>query len=101
MITLPKQEYNLPVDYESLAPYERSIVRVHYTKLQKGLCMHCNQPLKSEPPKEITDKPINWNLFPNNFLQYPVHLQHCHNTGLTEGVVHSYCNAVMWQYYNK
>ena len=36
--------------------------------------------------------------FPQNFLQYPIHLQHNHDTGMTEGAVHNYCNAVMWQY---
>lgn len=33
-----------------------------------------------------------------NFLQHPIHLQHNHTTGMTEGAVHNYCNAVMWQY---
>jgi hypothetical protein len=46
----------------------------------------------------VTSKPINWKLFPENFLMYPVHLQHDHNTNLTEGAVHAYCNAVLWQY---
>lgn len=31
-------------------------------------------------------------------LRYPVHLQHNHDTGMTEGAVHARCNAVMWQY---
>ena len=47
---------------------------------------------------DIKNKKINWKLFPPNFLKYPIHLQHCHKTGWTEGAVHAYCNAVMWQY---
>jgi hypothetical protein len=31
-------------------------------------------------------------------LKSPIHLQHDHDTGLTEGAVHAYCNAVLWQY---
>ena len=46
----------------------------------------------------ITNKYIDWDLFPENFLKAPIHLQHNHNTGMTEGAVHNYCNAVMWQY---
>ena len=56
----------------------------------------------SEPaPKEILDKKIDWSLFPPNFLKYPVHLQHDNDTGMTEGAVHNYCNAVLWQYHGK
>ena len=41
---------------------------------------------------------INWKLFPKFFLVHPIHLQHNHETNMTEGAVHAYCNAVMWQY---
>jgi hypothetical protein len=40
-------------------------------------------------------------LFPPNFLKYPVHLQHNHDTDMTEGAVHARCNAVMWQYHGR
>jgi hypothetical protein len=40
-------------------------------------------------------------LFPKNFLKWPVHLHHSHDTGMTIGAVHSYCNAVLWQYHNE
>jgi hypothetical protein len=30
-----------------------------------------------------------------------IHLQHCHKTNMTEGAVHAYCNAVLWQYEGK
>ena len=89
---------NLPVDYTKLTPYERKIVRLWYIKEQDNKCAHCGESLSEEAPSRITDKKINWSLFPENFLKYPVHLQHNHKTGMTEGAVHNYCNAVMWQY---
>jgi hypothetical protein len=90
----------LPVKYSTLdwRKGEKAIVREKYIQEQKGLCMYCNISLSEPPPKEITDKPINWRLFPSNFLKHPVHLQHCHKTDMTEGAVHAYCNAVLWQY---
>jgi hypothetical protein len=94
-------EYKLPVDYTELEWNERRVVREQYIKEQKGLCFFCNGSLEKEAPKRITSKKINWSLFPKNFLQYPIHLQHSHETGLTEGAVHNYCNAVMWQYENR
>jgi hypothetical protein len=88
----------LPVDYTQLTWQERKEAREQYIKEQEGKCMFCGEGLDKEPPKRITKKEINWALFPDNFLKYPVHLQHNHKTGMTEGAVHSYCNAVMWQY---
>ena len=88
----------LPVNYTNLHWTERKVVREQYIKEQKGLCLYCNCSLNKEVPKNIMDKKINWDFFPDNFLKYPIHLQHNHNTGMTEGAVHSYCNAVMWQY---
>lgn len=90
--------YILPINYIKLEWWERKEVREQYINQQKGLCYYCNKPLDLSPPLAITDKEINWELFPPNFLKYPVHLQHCHKTNMTEGAVHSYCNAVMWQY---
>ena len=37
-------------------------------------------------------------LFPAFFLSHPIHLQHNHETNMTEGAVHARCNAVLWQY---
>ena len=68
--------YNLPVEYD-------------------------NEDLHSEPPEWITNQHIIWEAFPPGFLNHPIHLQHDHDTGLTEGAVHSYCNAVLWQYHGK
>lgn len=89
---------NLPVNYNNLNPTQKREVREQYVKEQKNSCMYCNCDLFEDPPKNITDKIINWKLFPPNFLRYPIHLQHNHKTGMTEGAVHAYCNAVLWQY---
>lgn len=88
----------LPTDYTKIPPSERRLVRNEYIKLQDNKCYWCKESLSDNPPSHITDKEINWKRFPPNFLQYPIHLQHCHKTGMTEGAVHAYCNAVMWQY---
>ncbi len=88
----------LPADYDKLTPSQRKEVRIRYIALQNNLCFYCKHSLDDEPPKSISDKQINWNLFPPNFLKNPIHLQHDHYTGMTEGAVHAYCNAVMWQY---
>jgi hypothetical protein len=94
-------EYKLPVDYRNLAWFEKREVREQYMKEQNNICMYCGADLRVTPPTKITDKKIDWRLFPENFLQSPVHLQHNHKTGMTEGAVHNYCNAVMWQYENR
>lgn len=88
----------LPVNYTKLTWQEKRTVREQYIKLQNGLCCHCNSNLYDQPPKELTDKPINWDRFPPNFLKYPIHLHHCHKTGMTIGAAHSFCNAYMFDY---
>jgi len=89
---------NLPVDYTELDWRARRRVREEYRELQNEKCFYCGEDLNESPPLSIMGKKVNWSLFPDNFLKYPVHLQHDHATGMTEGAVHSYCNAVMWQY---
>lgn len=91
----------LLVDYTKLTWQERKSVREQYVKEQEGNCFYCGESLGEKPPSSVTSKKINWELFPPNFLQYPIHLQHDHNTKMTEGAVHSYCNAVMWQYHGR
>ena len=91
-------KYVLPIDYTKLHSRERRKVREQYISEQKGKCYYCGGDLSKEPPQYITEKEINLDLFPPNFLKYPIHLQHNHDTGMTEGAVHSYCNAVMWEY---
>lgn len=88
----------LPVKYKELGWDEKRNVRAEYIERQNGLCYYCKHSLNGNPPEYITAKNINWKLFPPNFLKHPIHLQHCHTTGWTEGAVHAYCNAVMWQY---
>ena len=73
-------------------------VREQYEADQNGDCFHCGVPLYEDPPGWVVSKRIDWSMFPKGFLNHPVHLHHDHNTGLTEGAVHAYCNAVMWQY---
>lgn len=91
-------KYKLPVLYSRLNWSERRAVREQYIEEQNSRCMYCNESLSKPPPKSITNKKINWKLFPPNFLKHPVHLQHNHVTDCTEGAVHAYCNAVLWQY---
>lgn len=88
----------VPVNYNLLTSAERRMVRKQYATLQNNKCMYCGESLDETPPLRVTEKTIDWSLFPDNFLRYPVHLQHDHKTGMTEGAVHAYCNAVMWQY---
>ena len=88
----------LPVDYDSLNSAQRRKVRELYVERQKGNCYYCNEPLAVDPPERITELSVDWALFPQYFLKHPVHLQHNHDSGMTEGAVHAYCNAVMWQY---
>lgn len=90
-----------PVDYTKLNPRQRRKVREAYIKHQNGKCYWCGEDLDSPPPQRITKYKIFWEAFPPNFLANPIHLQHCHKTGMTEGAVHAYCNAVMWQYHGR
>ena len=95
------ESMKLPIQYNKLKPEEKRLAREEYIKLQNGKCYFCKGDITKEAPRKITKKVIDWRLFPKNFLQYPVHLQHNHDTGLTEGAVHNYCNAVMWQYHGR
>jgi hypothetical protein len=91
----------LPCDYTTLTTSERRLVREAYIRLQEDLCIYCGENLHESSPKRITDKAINLRLFPPHFLKHPIHLQHNHNTGMTEGAIHAYCNAVLWQYHGR
>lgn len=91
----------LPVDYNSLTIEQKRQVRQYYTNKQGGICIHCRGSLDLDPPSWITKKRINWSLFPKGFLRYKNHLHHNHDTGMTIGTVHSYCNAVLWQYHGE
>ena len=92
---------NLPVNYNELHFTERKMVREEYVAIQGGLCYHCGEPLVDVPPGKILSMRINKQLFPRGFFKWPVHLHHDHNTGMTIGAVHCYCNAVLWQYHGE
>jgi hypothetical protein len=91
----------LPQLYSKLNRTQRKLVREQYMELQGGKCYWCGGLLQAYPPERILNTPINWTLFPPYFLRYPIHLQHNHVTDETEGAVHAYCNAVMWQYHGR
>jgi hypothetical protein len=88
----------LPVHYPSTHWAIRKKVRLEYIKRQNNLCCHCNKDINTKPKHEY---PINESLFPPNFFKWPVHLHHDHNTGMTIGAVHAYCNAVLWQHHGE
>jgi hypothetical protein len=94
-------KYKLPIDYITLSVKAKKAVREQYVEEQGNKCMYCGKSLSKKPPSYVTNKPIKWSLFPPGFLRNPVHLQHDHYTGMTEGAVHAYCNAVLWQYEGK
>ena len=91
----------LPVDYTQISPRAKKQVREEYCKIQEGKCYYCGHELHDKPPTSITNRKINLKLFPPAFLRWPIHLQHNHETNMTEGAVHAYCNGVMWQYENR
>ena len=94
-----KKLIELPTEYSKLNARTRKLVRERYAKDQEGKCLFCQESLENDPPKIVTEKKIDWSYFPPFFLKYPVHLQHNHDTDMTEGAVHAYCNAVLWQYH--
>lgn len=93
--------FNLPVKYDEL-PWEVVIeVREQYELQQGYKCYYCKQALNKTPSNIKKKYKVNYKLFPKNFFKHPVHLHHNHDTGLTIGAVHSYCNAVLWQYHRE
>jgi len=93
---MPK--YDLPQNYKQLTQSQRREVRQQYIKLQNNKCDYCGQNIHKAPNHIVKQYKIDWDRFPTFFRKYPIHLQHVHKTGLTEGAVHMYCNAIMWQY---
>ena len=91
----------LPTNYNTLTPSQRRIVRERYCNLQDNKCYHCKESLSSNPAKSIMNKSLKMYLFPKGFLTRPIHLHHCHKTGMTIGAVHARCNAVLWQYHGE
>ena len=95
------EKMKLPINYEESSSYYRRKVKEQYCKIQNWLCWYCEHDLREKPPSFITEKKYNRKLFPKFFLSWPIHLQHNHGTGMTEGAVHARCNAVLWQYEGK
>ncbi len=91
----------LPLNYDNLTYPQRKSVREEYIKQQDGNCYFCKDSLKGEPAKKVSDKTITEGLFPPSFFKWPVHLHHSHDTGMTIGAVHCYCNAVLWEYHHE
>lgn len=91
----------LPTKYDTLSTKNKKLVREQYVVLQDGLCWYCKSLLSEKPPASVLSKSIDWTLFPPMFLRHPIHLHHSHDTGLTIGAVHAYCNAVLWQYHDE
>ena len=88
-----------PVDYTRLSPQQRRVVRTAYINQQGGKCTFCGEQLSNEPHVNVTSKPLNMDLFPKEFLKWPIHLDHDHYTDMTRGAVHAYCNGVLFQYF--
>lgn len=96
--TKEEPKWSLPQNYTKLTPPQRRQVREQYIVEQGGLCAHCKVELTRDPPKPYK---LNLSLFPKGFLDNPIHLHHCHNTGNTIGAVHAYCNGILWEYYGE
>jgi len=91
-----------PQDYTKLSQSERRKLRNEYVTEQDGDCFYCGKSLYNEPTEAFKkDHPVNWRLFPEGFLNHPVHLHHNHRTGLTIGAVHAYCNAILFIYHGE
>lgn len=88
----------LPINYVKASRLDRRHARELYIQLQEGVCYHCKQDLCIRPEEH---SPISEDLFPLGFFDHPVHLHHSHETAMTLGAVHAYCNAVLWEYHGE
>lgn len=100
-INLKFHKIALPILYTPATPAKRREAREEYVRRQKGKCYYCKCSLSKKPPLHIRKMELNRGAFPRGFWKYPVHLHHDHNTDLTIGAVHNYCNAVLWQYHGE
>lgn len=91
-------QLELPINYEKASPELRRQAREQYIVEQQYRCYFCKEKLDEVPNSEVRSKPLNLNLFPSGFLRHPIHLHHCHRTGMTIGAVHAECNGYLWQY---
>jgi hypothetical protein len=91
----------LPINYMLASIGERRLAREEYITVQGGKCYYCRGDLNLPATNEVLSKEITPKLFPVNFFKYPIHLHHDHNTGMTIGAVHCYCNAVLWEHHGE
>lgn len=97
-----QERLQIPAMYDALTWVERRMVREEYIVLQKGACYWCKQTLLHDVSDDIKAKyPLDPRYWGPKFLEHPVHLHHDHNTGLTLGATHAYCNAILAQYYGE
>ena len=92
---------DLPVNYDEMDRKQRRVVREEYIRIQDGKCCHCGALLAGRPSSEIQTASVDESLFPPRFFEWPIHLHHCHDSGMTIGAVHARCNAVLWQYHGE
>ncbi len=106
----------LPINYEKSSPKQRIEAREEYVKKQNGLCCFCRFSLSEPTPDSVKEKhPLKiiyennsmiaipkqkgkTSSFPKGMLDHPIHLHHDHNTGLTIGAIHAYCNVISFVY---
>lgn len=91
----------LPVKYSELSAKRKKAVLAQYRRIQQDKCWYCERDLSQPPPDFVTAKPIDRGLYTPGFFKNPVHLQHYHYSDYTEGAVHAYCNAVLWEYHSR
>jgi len=91
----------LPINYDEASRVERRKARDAYVEIQRGKCCYCGTDLSGKPDEQLREYPIERSLFPTNFFNHPIHLHHDHDSGMTMGAVHNYCNAVLWQYHGE
>lgn len=90
-----------PEKYSKLTREQRAELRKRYASYQNNKCCYCGASLSGPPTDGILKKRISRDLFPKHFFDYPTHLHHNHDTDLTIGAVHAYCNAVLWEHHGE
>lgn len=97
-----QERLTIPAMYDALTWFERRMVREEYIVRQGGRCYHCQQGLENDVSDDVKRHfPLDPRFWGPEFLKHPIHLHHDHNTGLTLGATHAYCNAILAQYYGE
>jgi len=100
-IEFSPHDLKLPTRYSCLSNIDKKVIRERYIDKQNGKCFYCNNKLNTDPPTGILKLKVHKSLYPKGFFNRPVHLHHNHDTDMTIGAVHAYCNAVLWEYENE